>query len=182
MYIRISMTNKVATEIPLFYFSEKLLRKFSSRSLMLVGMLAYIVRVLFYAQVKASNWPAWLTLLAEPLHGVTYGLVQLASVHETSNLAPPHLQTTAQGLLATTKTIGQAVGTLGGSFLMQKYSSVVAYRAAASLVAGAGILYALSSEWNNSSWFSWRRGWTALGAAEEPPAAGIGSPESDQYV
>lgn len=147
---------------------------------MLTGMLAYICRVLFYAQVKASGWPAWWTLLAEPMHGITYGLVQLATVHETSKLAPPHLQTTAQGFLATSKTVGQAIGTLGGSLLMQKFSSVVAYRSAASLVAGAGILYAVSSAEGCGAWPRWRRTWRALTPLDFPTSSAISIEQNEQ--
>ena len=45
----------------------------------------------------------WMILLVEPLHGVTYALLQLSSVLYAAKLAPKGLETTTQGLKDTVR-------------------------------------------------------------------------------
>lgn len=72
---------------------------------------------------------------------MTYALVQVARVQEASDFAPSHLQATAQSLVAVSATLGSLAGTLGGSYVMHKYGSVVTYRSAAALVSSTATLY-----------------------------------------
>ena len=111
--------------------------------MLLIAMFSYVTRVVYYTLVPEKQ--PWLVLLAEPLHGVTYSLLQMASVVEMSNLAPPHLQVTAQSVMLGSRKLGCLIGTLGGSFVMERYGSKLAYRIAAGLVTCASTLYAYSS-------------------------------------
>lgn len=83
-------------------------------------------------------------LWVEPLHGVTFSLYKIATVHEMSELTPPHLRATGQSFLSVCSTLGILTGTLGGSYIMQYYGSVIAYRTAALLVAISASLYGLT--------------------------------------
>lgn len=139
MGLTVSVT--VMFEIPLLYVSKRLASTWSAPMLMLGGMVAYLIRVVGYTLVTKSEQ----VLFFEPLHGVTYALIQLASVQEMSRLAPPHLQTTGQSFLSNAKSFGAVVGTVGGGYLMEHYGAKAAYRCMAGLVAVAGVVYTLSS-------------------------------------
>lgn len=76
---------------------------------------------------------------------MTFALVQVARVQEASDFAPPHLQATAQSLVAVSTTLGLLTGTLGGSYVMQSYGSVFTYRCAAALVFFSATLYYASA-------------------------------------
>ncbi len=76
----------------------------------------------------------WLVLLFEPLHGVTYACLQMASVAYTARVSPPHLTASAQSVQGSiTWAFGPACGALLGGFVMQNYGARVLYRAASGL-------------------------------------------------
>lgn len=133
-----SVAVTVIFEVPLFFFGDALATHFSGRSLLLMGMGFYVLRVLYYTLITKP----WMVLLVEPLHGVTFSFVQMAAVLEMSRLGPPNLQTTAQSVLSVSRMIGSVFGTIGGGFLMEKYGAATAYRASAALVTASAALYA----------------------------------------
>ena len=80
-------------QIPIFSFSEQLIKHVPIPVLLLVASASYCVRVVAYTMVDDP----WFVLLVEPLHGVTFACSQLAAVHYTDRIAPPGLKTSAQG-------------------------------------------------------------------------------------
>ncbi|GAB0489067.1 hypothetical protein MMPV_000283 [Pyropia vietnamensis] len=136
----------VIFEIPLFYVSDWLLARYSGRTLLLTGTFCYVTRVVVYTLVGAPH--AWRVLAVEPLHGVTYALVQMASVREVARRAPPRLAATAQSVLAVAANVGTIAGTAGGGAVMQRWGAVTAYRGAAAAVTVAAAIYAgLTLRW-----------------------------------
>lgn len=131
----------VVFEIPLFYVSDWLLARYSGRTLLLTGTFCYVTRVVVYTLVGPAH-PARV-LAVEPLHGVTYALVQMASVREVARRAPPRLAATAQSVLAVAANVGTIAGTAGGGAVMQRWGAVVAYRGAAAAVTAAAAVYAV---------------------------------------
>lgn len=107
--------------------------------MLLTAMACYVVRVTVYRSVSDPRY----VLFAEPLHGVTFTLMNLATVAEASRLAPPHLQATGQAFISVVRTVGTIVGTIGGSAVMQWAGSAVAYGVAGGLVAAAAVAYGL---------------------------------------
>lgn len=166
---------QVIFEIPLLYWSSTLLGKFGAQNLMVLGMASYAFRVEVYTILdKEHAWYILLVeplhgrfcTTSSPIYsfplpsrlltvamlivcffktGVTYALVQVARVQEASEFAPPHLQATAQSLVAISSTLGSLAGTLGGSYMMQAYGSVFTYRCAAALVLFSATLYYAST-------------------------------------
>lgn len=130
---------QVAFEIPLFYISDKLINIYGTGKMLLFGILCYVVRVVIYTVLDPEH--AWLILLVEPLHGVTYSMVTTATVLEMSAHSPPELETMGQSILAASRMLGTVVGTLGGSIAMERIGSIITYRAAAALVSIAGLMY-----------------------------------------
>jgi len=95
MGLSVGMT--VVFEIPIFHFTEAIILRFGCTWMLIIGQLAFVVRVFGYTLVSGPIW----ILLLEPLHGVTYGLIQSASVLLVSRLADPGLESTAQALTST---------------------------------------------------------------------------------
>ena len=91
-------------------------------------MLAYSIRTAGYTLFDEST--KWGVLLFEPLHGITYGAVQTASVAYVSSIAPRGGEASAQSLLSYTRSVGGVVGTVVGSMVMQEYGSHTAFRVA----------------------------------------------------
>ena len=98
------MAVSASSEIPILYFSSRLIRKYKATTLILLGTVFYIIRLLIYS-VAASPIAI---ILAQLLQGLSYGLFLTSFVHYIHSLAPAGLKTTAQ-------TMGNAVYTgLGG--------------------------------------------------------------------
>lgn len=154
----------VVFEIPLFYVSDWLLARYSGRTLLLTGTFCYVTRVVVYTLVGPAH-PARV-LAVEPLHGVTYALVQMASVREVARRAPPRLAATAQSVLAVAANVGTIAGTAGGGAVMQRWGAVVAYRGAAAAVTAAAAVYAVLT-------LRWEAGG---GGADDGHAPGGGGP------
>ncbi|GAB0492155.1 hypothetical protein MMPV_003415 [Pyropia vietnamensis] len=124
-------------EVPLFAISPWLSRHLSAPAMLLTAMVCYCIRVAVYVNISDPRY----VLFVEPLHGVTFTLMNLATVAEASRLAPPHLQSTGQAFISVVRTVGTIVGTLGGSAVMQWAGSTVAYGVAGGLVAAAAVAY-----------------------------------------
>lgn len=120
----LSVLVTVSLEIPLFHYSETLLTVFNHHTLIVLGGLSYVLRVVCYT-LFADPW--WI-LAVEPLHGVTFAFVQLGAVHYAATLAPEGLETSTQGLATTARSIGSISGTFVGGIVMQHFGSIVLYR------------------------------------------------------
>jgi len=106
----LSLTFTVLTEVPFFFFSNKILRWFGEEWLIASAMIAYIVRVLGYSILQHP----WRVLPLELLHGLTFGAMKAAGVHFSCKLLPPSLSATAQGLFGG---VYSGIGPLTGSIL-----------------------------------------------------------------
>lgn len=135
----ISVLITVAFEIPLFYGQKKLTQWFGFTTLTLIGMLSYIVRVGVYTLLDSSS--AWLVMTVEPLHGITYSLIQLTQVRRISELVPDHLQSTGQGFMTGCRSVGGLAATLIGTMVMEKYGSVPMYQGGIILSATAMLAF-----------------------------------------
>lgn len=115
-----------------------MLKKFAVRGVLTLAMLAFIVRLFYYAQM--TN--AWWVLLSEPLHGLTFAAMWAASVEYADQCAPPGLSATAQGLTsACFRGLGTGTGAIVGGYLFDLVGPQWLFRIMATTVTIAGILY-----------------------------------------
>lgn len=111
----IAITISTLTELPIFFYGHHLVKRFTSRGLLLIALLMLGIRSLLYALV---NTPA-LVLLVQAVGGTIFPAMWLAGVSYADENAPPGLKSTAQGLFgAMTFGFGSAIGgILGGPML-----------------------------------------------------------------
>ena len=137
----ISVLITVMFEVPIFYYSDFIVKKVSNQTLMGIAHIAYVCRVVGYTVIPN---PWWLLVL-EPLHGVTYACFQLSSVAIASKLANNKLQSTAQGLRSSFLNFGAFIGYVIGGIVMERFNSYILYRVMAGIVLLTLILYMISS-------------------------------------
>jgi len=128
----LSVAVTVCFEIPLFAVGQTLLKQLGPTLLLLCGMLAYCVRVIAYTLITPET--RWILLLIEPLHGVTYTMVSLASIHHITSLSPKNYEGFSQGALTSARAVGSSLGNLAGSVAMETYGPKPTYRVSACLV------------------------------------------------
>ncbi|CAM9093496.1 unnamed protein product [Ascophyllum nodosum] len=110
--------------IPMFFFSGRIVKKFSIVTILTAAMISYIARFVIYASIKNP----WAGLPAEALRGVTFAGFWAASTCHVGEIAPPGLSTTMLGLLnATYGGIGQSLGSLIGGSLSARFGTARAF-------------------------------------------------------
>jgi MFS transporter, PPP family, 3-phenylpropionic acid transporter len=125
-----ALTAATLSELPMFFFADRLLRRWGARGLLTFSMSAYLVRSLLYSFVMV----AWPILFIQLLHGATFSAMWVAAVSYASEIAPPGLDATAQGLVSTIMFgIGSATGALLGGALYQDFGGAWMFRIMAAI-------------------------------------------------
>ena len=110
-----AITISTLTELPIFFFGHHLVKRFTSRGLLLIALFMLGIRSLLYALVNTTP----LVFLVQAFGGTLFPALWLAGVSYADENAPPGLKSTAQGLFgAVTFGFGSAIGgILGGPLL-----------------------------------------------------------------
>jgi MFS transporter, PPP family, 3-phenylpropionic acid transporter len=110
-----TLTIGVIVEIPILFFGHRLIQRFGSYRLLLLGLTITGVRLLLFALADSPN----LVLLLQLLVGLTFPIVWVAGVAYADENAPPGMNATAQGLFgATIFGFGAAVSGFSGGVLL----------------------------------------------------------------
>jgi PPP family 3-phenylpropionic acid transporter len=110
----------VMFEIPIFRIAPSLIQRHGTKRMMIIANIAYIIRAFGYAFFSS----AYIVLLLELLHGVTFGLYYSAAVHICVKQCPPGMDSTMQSLLDMTYNgFGVAIGTILGGLLFDLIGS-----------------------------------------------------------
>ena len=112
----LSLSIATVSELFIMYFSDRLLKMWQARGLILFGLLMIVLRLLGYAIAKTPE----LALVFQLLHGPTFAAIWIAGVAYVAEIAPPGLGNTVQGLFSgTVQGLGSALGALLGGILFR---------------------------------------------------------------
>jgi len=136
------------SEVPALFFSDRLIRRFGLLGLLVIGGTVFGVRAICFSFAVVP----WQALALQLLHGLTYALVLVAGVEYASQLAPPGLGATAQGLFyGIFNGLGYALGALLGGILLDTSGIQGMYRIAGiSALIAIGLFLVISSSWRRS--------------------------------
>jgi PPP family 3-phenylpropionic acid transporter len=111
----IALTIATLTEIPIFFFGNRLVKKFGSYGLLILALVLIGIRSLLYAAVSTP----FMVLTLQVFGGTIFPAMWLAGVSYADENAPPGLKSSAQGLFgAVTFGVGSAVsGFIAGILL-----------------------------------------------------------------
>ncbi|KAL3763814.1 hypothetical protein ACHAW5_002318 [Stephanodiscus triporus] len=119
----------VLFELPLFHFAPDFLERLGSTTMLQLGCLAYIIRVIGYSFIPQQH--PYLVLFLEPLHGVTIGFAVTSSVAFADEWVPKGYESSGQGFMSMIISLGQGTGLCIGGFLEGR----MLYRVLAAIVA-----------------------------------------------
>jgi hypothetical protein len=119
----------VLFELPLFHFAPDFLERLGSTTMLQLGCLAYIIRVIGYSFIPQQH--PYLVLFLEPLHGVTIGFAVTSSVAFADEWVPKGYESSGQGFMSMIISLGQGTGLCIGGFLEGR----ILYRVLAAIVA-----------------------------------------------
>jgi PPP family 3-phenylpropionic acid transporter len=133
----LTLTVATLSELPVLFFSNRLLRRWKAPRLMGAALFFFAVRALAYSFILVPG----LALFIQLLHGPTFSLMWVAGVSYADQIAPAGLEATAQGLFAGVMLgIGSATGAFLGGLLYEHIGLVSMFRLSA-LVALVGVLF-----------------------------------------
>jgi PPP family 3-phenylpropionic acid transporter len=127
-----SLTIATVSELFVMFFSDRILRRWGARRLLLFSLAALCLRLFSYSVIHRPEW----VLLIQLLHGPTFAALWMAAVAYVSEIAPPGLRNTSQGLLTGfVMGLGSMLGALIGGIMYEQvgFSIMFSY-------AGTGIL------------------------------------------
>jgi len=114
--IGFAFTLATLTEIPVFFFGNRLVRRFSSYGLLLISLVLIGIRSLFFAAADTLFW----AIVVQGLGGMIFPAMWSAGVAYADEHAPAGLKSTAQGLFgAVSFGFGSAVGGFVGGLLLE---------------------------------------------------------------
>jgi len=109
-------TVSAMVEIPGMFFSDRILRRVGSKRMMGFGIVAYILRMFFYAMMPTPGW----ALVIATMNSITYMPFWIGAVAYASDRAPKNMKATSQGLLYSVTNLASVVGGLGCGWLFDR--------------------------------------------------------------
>jgi MFS transporter, PPP family, 3-phenylpropionic acid transporter len=115
----IALTVSTLSEIPAMFFSDRLLRRFGARGMLIIAMTAIGLRLICYSLTIQP----WVVLVIQLVHGLTFAAIFTAGVYYADQIAPPGMKATTQGMFnGTMMGFGSAAGGFLGGVLMDRFS------------------------------------------------------------
>jgi PPP family 3-phenylpropionic acid transporter len=112
----IALTIATLSEMPVFFFGHRLVRRFTSHRLLILALLLLGIRSLLYAAVATP----FLVFIVQAFGGTIFPILWLTGVSYADENAPAGLKSTAQGLFgAVTFGFGSAVGGFLGGLMLE---------------------------------------------------------------
>ena len=122
--IGLALTVATLSELPVFFFSGWLLRRYPAEVLLEVALAVFAVRLLFYGVLTAP----WSLLALGLLHGPSFSLLWASGVAYADLHAPAGLRATAQGLFnAALLGWGGVAGALVGGALYDTWGAAAMF-------------------------------------------------------
>ena len=116
------------SEVPIMVGGRWLIARFGSRTILVVAVVMYVLRLVLYSLPPAVGWVVWVQVL----HGGSFGLYLMASVTLVHERAGRERAATAQGLLTSaSQGFGAIMGVLIGGALLDQLGAVGIMRGAA---------------------------------------------------
>jgi MFS transporter, PPP family, 3-phenylpropionic acid transporter len=114
-----ALTVSTLSEIPAMFFSDRLLRRFGARGMLIIAMTTIGLRLICYSLTTQP----WVVLVIQLCHGLTFAAIYIAGVHFADQVAPPGMKATTQGMFSgTLMGFGAAAGGLLGGILLDSFT------------------------------------------------------------
>lgn len=131
----LTLTVTCIAEVPVLAAAGRLIDRFGPAAVWHVVHVAFLVRLAWYWALPLLPSPWWV-LVAEPLHGVTFGAAWAAGVARAAALAPPGLAATVQSIYAGCYLgLGSAAGAFLGGIVHASLGGRAVFAVAAALLA-----------------------------------------------
>ncbi|ETI51186.1 hypothetical protein F441_05394 [Phytophthora nicotianae CJ01A1] len=118
--IGVAIMCETSSELPAFFFADRIVKKIGTVNVLLVSLAGYTLRISYYALM--TN--AWGAIPFEFLHGITFGLAWAACTQYVFSAAPRGCEGTVMGVLSAVQNgLARASGTLIGGYFYENYGA-----------------------------------------------------------
>jgi PPP family 3-phenylpropionic acid transporter len=108
-------------ELPLFYFSARIIARLGIKTTLLVSIFTTALRMLLYSLIKVPEFAVFIELL----HGIAWSLFWVACVEQVNVLVQEEYRATGQSFLSSAMLgAGAIVGNLWAGYLYQEHMKV----------------------------------------------------------
>jgi hypothetical protein len=144
------LVNCVA-EVPVFFFSEKLLTRVSADWALCLSLASYVLRFSLYSLFTSLRPPAPFILIPEALHGIAFALLWCATIQKITEISEKfNLVNFGVGSASALLSGGMATGALLSGTLLGKVPILVLW------MIGTGVSGVLFILWGFYSWYNSR--------------------------
>jgi len=120
-WVGLNFTVAALVEIPVFYLSGRIIKRFGLMRTVIFGASSYAIKYALMALAPG----VFLEILLQSLDGVAYALYWSAAVDMVNQLAPMNRKSSAQTLFgAVAGSLSGIVGAGGGGWLLEKFGAV----------------------------------------------------------
>lgn len=145
--IGLSMFAEGLGEVPVFFYSHRLMRRWSKRVLLIFAWMVYIVRLLALSAMQVP----WLILPIQLVMGVAFSAMWSAGVSLTSEMAPEGMGTTAQAVYGVMRGgLASATGAFLGGIVFDRWGAPILFRCGAIAIVVALLFFLLADRWATS--------------------------------
>lgn len=136
----VALTIPTVAEVPALFFGNRLLAKLKPHGMLILSMIATITRLFLLAIVTSEAG----ILVFQLINGITYSSLWVAGVSYVSEIAPPGLKATAQGIFgAIVFGFGAAAAGFLGAILLERIGGTGMYAIFGALMLAALVVYLL---------------------------------------
>ena len=135
-----ALTVSTISEIPAMFLSDRLLRRFGARGMLVIAMTIIGLRLICYSLATLP----WVVLVIQLVHGLTFAAIYTSGVYYADQVAPPGMKATTQGMFnGTLMGFGAAMGGLLGGLLMDRFSPGGMYAIVGTVVLAGLVVFLL---------------------------------------
>jgi MFS family permease len=121
----LSLTAATISELPVWFFSNRLLERWGARRLLAFSLLACATQAFAYSLIQTP----WLALPIQLLHGPAFSAMWAAGVSYANEIAPAGMRATAQGLFSGVGMgLRAALGAFVGGLLYENLGAALMFR------------------------------------------------------
>jgi predicted MFS family arabinose efflux permease len=122
LVIGVSIGLAALPELPIMFFSRRILESWGNRWMIVVGVLLEVLKLMMFVYIARSG-KLWLFIPVQMLHGIGFSLQYTGEIDLIDRQSHMHMRTIYQSLFHVCMYTAAAVGSFFASYILKKIGS-----------------------------------------------------------